>query len=133
MSERVVNLEIKYWSLSYKALAGYYQIPFNIYSGQFEYPAYPANWGIKHWFSNLKVSTSDIKFKPYIHTFTRYDCRKKPPNQIDSSTIDGNVEFVHSQYSCILSLQVSIYLLPPIVLDNLFAVNNWSTLLSINN
>ena len=25
--------------------------------------------------------------------------------QIDSSTIDGNVEFVHSQYSCILSFQ----------------------------
>ena len=27
-------------------------------------------------------------------------------NQIDSSTIDGNVEFVHSQYSCILTSQV---------------------------
>ena len=25
--------------------------------------------------------------------------------QIDSSTIDGNVEFVHSQYSCILTSQ----------------------------
>ena len=28
--------------------------------------------------------------------------------QIDSSTIDGNVEFVHSQYSCILTSQVSV-------------------------
>jgi len=27
--------------------------------------------------------------------------------QIESSTIDGNVEFVHSQYSCILTSQVS--------------------------
>ena len=27
--------------------------------------------------------------------------------QIDSSTIDGNVEFVHSQYSCILTSQVT--------------------------
>ena len=27
--------------------------------------------------------------------------------QIDSSTIDGNVEFVHSQYSSILTSQVS--------------------------
>ena len=27
--------------------------------------------------------------------------------QIDSSTIDGNVKFVHSQYSCILTSQVS--------------------------
>ena len=33
--------------------------------------------------------------------------------QIDSSTIDGNVEFVHSQYSCILSSQVSFQLLCP--------------------
>ena len=30
--------------------------------------------------------------------------------QIDSGTIDGNVEFVHSQYSCILTPQVSIQL-----------------------
>ena len=30
--------------------------------------------------------------------------------QIDSSTIDGNVEFVHSQYSCILTSQVSTVL-----------------------
>ena len=33
--------------------------------------------------------------------------------QIDSSTIDGNVEFVHSQYSCILTSQVSIQFLCP--------------------
>ena len=33
--------------------------------------------------------------------------------QIDSSTIDGNVEFVHSHYSCILSSQVSIQFLCP--------------------
>ena len=31
-----------------------------------------------------------------------------PLTQIDSSTIDGNIEFVHSQNSCILSSQVSI-------------------------
>ena len=34
-------------------------------------------------------------------------------NQIDSSTIDGNAEFVHSQYSCILTSQVSIQFLCP--------------------
>ena len=34
--------------------------------------------------------------------------------QIDSSTIDGNVEFVHSQYySCILTSQVSTQFLCP--------------------
>jgi len=33
--------------------------------------------------------------------------------QIDSSTIDGNVEFVHSQYSCNLSSQVSIQFVCP--------------------
>ena len=33
--------------------------------------------------------------------------------QIDSSTIDGNVVFVHSQYSCILTSQVSIQFLCP--------------------
>ena len=31
---------------------------------------------------------------------------KKVKTQIDSSTIDGNVELVHSQYSCILTSQV---------------------------
>ena len=34
----------------------------------------------------------------------------RPPlvgHQIDSSKIDGNVEFVHSQYSCILSSQLT--------------------------
>ena len=33
--------------------------------------------------------------------------------QIDSSTIDGNVEWVHSQYSCILTSQLSIQFLCP--------------------
>ena len=36
--------------------------------------------------------------------------KPKPLQQIDSSTIDVNlefVEFVHSQYSCILTSQVS--------------------------
>ena len=33
--------------------------------------------------------------------------------QIDSSTVDGNVEFVQSQYSCILTSQVSIQFLCP--------------------
>jgi len=28
--------------------------------------------------------------------------------QIDSSTIDGNVVYVHSQYNCILTSQVSV-------------------------
>ena len=36
-----------------------------------------------------------------------------PVYQIDSSTIDGNVEFVHSQYSCILTSQVLIQFLCP--------------------
>ena len=33
--------------------------------------------------------------------------------QIDSSTIHGNVEFVHSQYTCILTSQVSIQFFCP--------------------
>ena len=33
--------------------------------------------------------------------------------QIDSSTIDGNVEYVHYQNSCILTSQVSIQFLCP--------------------
>ena len=33
--------------------------------------------------------------------------------QIDSSTIDGNVEFVHTQYSCIMMSQVLIQFLCP--------------------
>ena len=37
---------------------------------------------------------------------TNIYCYRK--EQKDSSTIDGNVEFVHSQYSCILTSQVSI-------------------------
>ena len=32
---------------------------------------------------------------------------------VDSSTIDGNVEVVHSQHSCILTSQVSIQVLCP--------------------
>ena len=38
---------------------------------------------------------------------------KNSNNQIDSGTIDGNVEFVHSQYSCILTSQVSVQFLCP--------------------
>ena len=38
---------------------------------------------------------------------------KSEKTQIDSSTIDVNVEFVHSQYSCILTSQVSIQFLCP--------------------
>ena len=34
-------------------------------------------------------------------------------NQIDSSTIDGNVKFISSQYSCILTYQVLIQFLCP--------------------
>ena len=37
--------------------------------------------------------------------------------QIDSSTIDGNVEFAHSQYSCILTSQVSIQFFCPTTLS----------------
>ena len=47
--------------------------------------------------------------------------------EIDSSTIDGSVEFAHSQCSCILTSQVSIQFLCPtklsikvIVLELLF-------------
>ena len=39
------------------------------------------------------------------------------------STIDGNVEFVHSQYSCILSSQVSIQFLCPTKLS--IIINNF--------
>ena len=42
-----------------------------------------------------------IRFNFFFHFF--YSCS----NQIDSSTIEGNVEFVHSQYSCTLTSQVS--------------------------
>jgi len=38
---------------------------------------------------------------------------KNTGNQIDSSTIDGNVEFVHSQYSCILTSQMSTQFVCP--------------------
>ena len=40
-------------------------------------------------------------------------CQIETNNQIDSSTIDGNVEFVHSQYSCILTTQVSTQFVCP--------------------
>ena len=36
-----------------------------------------------------------------------------PVYQIDSSTIDGNVEFVRSQYICFLTSQVSIHVMCP--------------------
>ena len=38
--------------------------------------------------------------------------------QIDSSTIDGNVEFAHSHYSCILTSQVSTYFLSDKIINN---------------
>ena len=34
-------------------------------------------------------------------------------SEIDSNTLDVNVEFVNSQYSCILTSQVSTYFLCP--------------------
>ena len=49
----------------------------------------------------------------YVAEFTLYFILKIGCSQIDSNTIDGNVEFVHSQYSCILSSQVSIEFLCP--------------------
>ena len=49
----------------------------------------------------------------YVAEFTLYFILKIGCSQIDSNTIDGNVEFVHSQYSCILSSQVSIEFLSP--------------------
>ena len=45
-------------------------------------------------------------------------------SQIDSSTIDDNVEFVHSQYSCILSSQVSIQLYSVVISVNSVFVSN---------
>ena len=42
--------------------------------------------------------------------YTQIGVQTNTRAQIDSSTIDGNVEFVHSQYSCILC-QVSIQFL----------------------
>ena len=55
--------------------------------------------------------------------------------QTDSSTIDGNVEFVRSQYSCILTSQVSIQFLCPtklliiVILD--LTVNNCNFMCSL--
>ena len=43
-------------------------------------------------------------------------------DQIDSSTIDGNVEFVHSQCSCILTSQVSIQFLCPTKLSIIMVI-----------
>ena len=34
-------------------------------------------------------------------------CLRFRVNQIDSSTVEGNIEFVHSQCSCVLTSQVS--------------------------
>ena len=45
--------------------------------------------------------------------FTRKPEPFLKPIQTDSSTIDGNVEFVHSQYSCIITSQVSTQFLSP--------------------
>ena len=52
---------------------------------------------------------------------SKYHCRQvnfnnnnnNSANNLDSSTIDGNVEYVHSQYSWILMSQVSIQFLFP--------------------
>ena len=38
--------------------------------------------------------------------------------QIDSSTLVGNVEFVHSQYSCFLTSQVSTVFVSDKIIDN---------------
>ena len=59
---------------------------------------------------------SRVHFTKFYLTFlSSLQCNldKNKKLQIDSSTIDGNVEFVHSQYSCVLSSQVSIQFLCP--------------------
>jgi len=43
----------------------------------------------------------------------KLECQIETNNQIDSSTIDGNVEFVHFQYSCILTTQAPTQFLCP--------------------
>ena len=45
--------------------------------------------------------------------FLNLDTKSNKNTLIDSSTIDGNVEFVHSQYSCILTSSVSTQFLCP--------------------
>jgi len=68
---------------------------------------------------------------PFLYTFYCLQiCTQK-----DSSTIDGNVECVHYQYSCILFLVIfdtcdvvynwSVSLLPPIVLWSIWYVPNY--------
>ena len=51
--------------------------------------------------------------------------------QIDSSTIDGNVEFVYSQYSCILTSKVSPSFLCPAKLLKIVIILEWSAYLTV--
>ena len=50
--------------------------------------------------------------------------------QIDCSTTDGNVEFVHSQYSCILTSQVSTQYLCPTKLSKVVIILELSAYLT---
>ena len=53
----------------------------------------------------LKTSYSFLKGT--VNVFSSNFSWKDGNAQIDSSTIDGNVKCVHSQYSCIMTSQVS--------------------------
>ena len=56
-----------------------------------------------------RISTNDTAVSGHVASSVSHDQNV----QIDSSTIDGNVEFVHSQYSCILTSQLSTQFLCP--------------------
>ena len=51
--------------------------------------------------------------------------------QLDSSPIDGNVEFVHSQYSCILTSPVSIQFWCPTKLSIIVIILEQSAYLTV--
>ena len=66
------------------------------------------NWRLRSFIGREGISTSFLFKSTTLKRTMKYN-----GNQIDSSTIDGNVVFVHSQYSCILTSQVSTQFLCP--------------------
>ena len=56
--------------------------------------------------SHIKLDNLLKQLELDIHDITESTVGQDSPNRL-SSTIDGNEEIVHSQYSCILTSQVS--------------------------
>ena len=78
-----------------------YSIQYTVYSIQY------IVYSIQYTVYNMQYTVYSIQYTVYSLQNTVYCIQ-----QIDSSTIDGNVEFViHSQYRCILTSQVSIQFL----------------------